>query len=126
MADLSSPDLRKQIASLMLSPAFAQAHPDLFARAEAWLDATRPAPLADEVRATSRCADLLPKLGSLRVPVLCRVGELDIATPAAYSEAIVRSVPGAQLQIVPRSGHALLIEDERATVEEIARVLAAG
>lgn len=123
LADLRAPSLRQQIASLMFSPEYARTHPEAFARAESWLDSTRPGPLADEVRATSRCEDLRPGLPTLSIPVLCRVGELDAATPLAYSQAIVEGVSGARLEVVPRAGHALLIEDEAATLEAIGRSL---
>ena len=59
---------------------------------------------------------LSPLLPHIKAKVHARVGELDQACPVAKSEALVRGVPGAQLEVVAGRGHALLIEDADATI----------
>jgi pimeloyl-ACP methyl ester carboxylesterase len=49
--------------------------------------------------------DTLDRLPSLRTPTLITVGELDIFTPLALSEAMHRAIPGSELVVMPRSGH---------------------
>jgi pimeloyl-ACP methyl ester carboxylesterase len=61
----------------------------------------------------SRAADLLPRLGALRMPILARVGELDAACPPAKTHAIARVATQTAVQIVPGAGHTLLLEDAR-------------
>ena len=49
---------------------------------------------------------------------------LDQAAPPAYSEELVAKARDGVLQIVPERGHALLIEDETATIAAIELFLA--
>lgn len=123
MPDFSAPAFRRQVALGFMAPDFADAHPEAVSQVEAWLDSTTPAWLATEIVASSEAEDLLPRLASLRAPLTARVGELDYATPPAYSEQLVAAVPGATLQRVPGCGHALLIEDREATVAAVCKAL---
>lgn len=109
----------------MLSPDFLAKHPEAAEETEAWADATSHCNLADELNALMRCQDLRPGLAKLSVPVLARVGELDMAVSVTSSEDIARSCR-CTLEVVPRVGHALLIEDFDATLASVRRVLAEG
>ncbi|MGH3344461.1 MAG: alpha/beta fold hydrolase [Carbonactinosporaceae bacterium] len=44
------------------------------------------------------------------VETLVLVGARDLLTPARHSDDIVRAVPGAELVVVPRSGHMVILE----------------
>jgi pimeloyl-ACP methyl ester carboxylesterase len=44
------------------------------------------------------------------VETLVLVGDHDLLTPAAHSDAIVAAVPGAELVVVPRAGHLVMLE----------------
>jgi pimeloyl-ACP methyl ester carboxylesterase len=44
------------------------------------------------------------------VEVLVLVGDHDLLTPDAHSQEIVRQIPGAELRIVPRAGHLVMLE----------------
>lgn len=123
MTDFSDPVFRRQIAQLMVSDAFAKTDLGRLEPIEAWFDVTTPAAWADEVEASTRTPDLHPQLGRLTCKVLLRVGELDAATPVAYSEQLAAALPNAVLERVPGRGHALLIEDRDATVASICRAL---
>lgn len=54
--------------------------------------------------------DLTGALGRLGVPVTVVVGTADRHTPPAHAQAIVDSVPGATLVVVPDAGHMLPFE----------------
>ncbi len=112
-------DLHPIAPGRFLSSAFAASHPDAVEGVKAWLDAIAPGNLADELDAIADAPDMRPRLGELAMPVLCRVGELDVATPVALSRTIADGVPHGTLQIVPGAGHALLYEDFDATLEAI-------
>lgn len=44
-------------------------------------------------------------LGEVQVPVQVLVGEKDNRTPLAQAQQVAASVPGAQLEVIPRSAH---------------------
>ena len=44
-------------------------------------------------------------LGSVAVPTLCLVGELDTETPVAYTEALADLIPGARIEVLAGAGH---------------------
>ena len=83
-------------------------------------------PLADEVQAMSERVgqeaytrqqtaimgriDSRPGLGSITVPTLVGVGDLDILTPPALSQEIAAGIAGAELVIFPGSGHLSTME----------------
>jgi 3-oxoadipate enol-lactonase len=50
------------------------------------------------------------RLYEIRAPTLVMVGELDILKPRRYAEIIAGRIPGAELAVVPGSGHALCLE----------------
>ncbi|MHB8112209.1 MAG: alpha/beta fold hydrolase [Bellilinea sp.] len=54
--------------------------------------------------------NITAELHRIIAPTLVLVGELDILKPRMYSEIIAREIPGAQLVVVPGSGHALCLE----------------
>jgi 3-oxoadipate enol-lactonase len=120
----SGVDLHAIAPQRFLSPAFAASHPDACAAVTAWLDATAPELLAQELDAFAEAPSLLPRLGALRAPLLARVGQLDVAVPPAKSEALGRAVPGALVEVVPEFGHALLLEDAEGTVASVSSFLA--
>jgi pimeloyl-ACP methyl ester carboxylesterase len=61
-------------------------------------------------RAVMARPDAREHLPALKCPVLVLCGEADQLTPPALSEEIVRLVPHARYQVVPRSGHMLTME----------------
>ena len=58
------------------------------------------------------------------MPVLARVGALDVAAGPAASEAIVAAARGGTLEVVPGAGHALMYEDLEGTTASVVRALA--
>ena len=54
-------------------------------------------------------------LGALAdVPVLVICGDEDLLTPVEHSEAICRALPTAEIVVVPRGGHVVLLEHSEA------------
>lgn len=119
-------DLSAAMIQRMVSPGFAAQHPEAAASTASWAGATTPGNLADEVEALAAGADLCPRLASLACPLLLRVGELDVAAPAAHSQQIASAAPHATLQIVPGVGHALLLEDRPGTTAAVRDFLLAS
>ncbi len=111
----SGADIHDAWIARALSPGFAASHPRERAEVAAWVDAPDRAAFAAELSAIAAMEDLVPRLRKLRTPVVARVGELDLACPKAKSEAIVRAIPGARLEVVPGCGHALPVEDPEGT-----------
>jgi pimeloyl-ACP methyl ester carboxylesterase len=107
----------------MLSASFLAAHPEARAEVMSWLSETTLDVLADELAAIVDGPHLVPQLAGLAVPLLARVGELDAATPVAFSEALVAAAPRATLEVVAGVGHALLLEDAAGTCASIRRFI---
>lgn len=122
MRDFSDAAFRRAIALSMIAPA--NATPSVVAAVESWLDVIAPGALADELDAASTVVDLRPRIGELRMPVVLRTGELDAAVPMPYAEELLAGIAGAELQRVPGCGHALLLEDEAATIRAIKMAMA--
>jgi pimeloyl-ACP methyl ester carboxylesterase len=116
--------LRPLAAGLVLTPDSAANHPDRVCDVEAWVEATPPENLANELDTFADAPDLVGSLGSIACPVLARVGALDAAAPVAMSEAIVRAVARGRLEVVPNAAHALTLEEPAATADSVARFVA--
>jgi len=55
-------------------------------------------------------ADSRPLLGSIKVPTVVIVGDLDPLTPMMLSEEMAEMIPGAKLVIAPDCGHVITLE----------------
>jgi 3-oxoadipate enol-lactonase len=55
-------------------------------------------------------APLDPELPGIRAPTLVVSGELDSLCPPRAGEIVASAIPGARLEIVPGSGHAVAVE----------------
>jgi pimeloyl-ACP methyl ester carboxylesterase len=63
--------------------------------------------------------DALDRLGRIRCPTLVLAGGEDILIPVAFSEELARGIAGAQLVVLPRTGHGLLIESPDAVAAAV-------
>jgi pimeloyl-ACP methyl ester carboxylesterase len=122
---LRHPAVEPRLPERALSAAHAAAHPEHVAAVLAWLDWPTPEALAAELEAAANAEPVYDRLGELRIPLLARVGTLDVSAPPEISRRIVENVKGARLELVEGKGHALLFEDTEATVESIASFLGA-
>ena len=50
------------------------------------------------------------RLGEIRCPTLVLAGKEDILLPVAFSEELVRGMPGAEIIVLEATGHGMLIE----------------
>ena len=92
-------------------------HPDLKALAKRYLALVQRAGAAQLVRqnrAVITRPDARLHLPALRCPVLVVTGESDLLTPPECAREIAELVPGAELHILPRSGHMLTMEQPEA------------
>ncbi|MGD9573517.1 MAG: alpha/beta fold hydrolase [Thermoleophilia bacterium] len=78
--------------------------------ARAIADAQDPEAVARALEALGGRADRVAGLPSIAVPTLVIVGEKDVLTPPAHSELMAARIPGAELAVVPGSGHLTAIE----------------
>lgn len=95
-------------------------------------EAALAAMMRDNIRpATIRAAghvgaetDLRPMLPTIDVPTLVLHGEADARSPLANAEALHAAIPSSELVVLPRLGHACLVEDPGACAAEIRRFVA--
>ncbi|MEU3072447.1 alpha/beta fold hydrolase [Streptomyces laurentii] len=57
------------------------------------------------------------------LPVLALVGDQDVVTPPAHTEAIASALPGAELVIVPDAGHLVMLERPEVVTGRLADLL---
>ncbi len=67
--------------------------------------------------------DALDVLPMLRTPALVLVGEDDILTPPRYARALAAALAGAEVMLVPASGHACFLETPKAVADRVLRFL---
>lgn len=94
------------------------ANADHRAQLATWFACVERADLCAELDAVAAVPDL--DLSALAIPVLARVGDADQATPVALTDQICAAVRGAERQIVPGVGHAIMLEDRDATQRAVA------
>jgi pimeloyl-ACP methyl ester carboxylesterase len=59
-----------------------------------------------------------------QVPVLVLAGDGDLVTPLGHSEVIAGQLPEAELVVVPRAGHLLMLEHPEVVTERLSDLLA--
>jgi pimeloyl-ACP methyl ester carboxylesterase len=111
-----------------------KSYPGLFSE---FIAADRAAALATMMRenirpATVRAAghigaetDLRPVLPTIDVPTLILHGEADARSPLANAEALHSAITTSQLVVLPKLGHACVVEDPEACAAEIRRFVGA-
>jgi 3-oxoadipate enol-lactonase len=118
--------LEEVFVARMISAPFAASHADVVEQVRGWLYVASAEVLASELEAVAALPDLRPRLGDLPTKIVARAGELDVAAPREFSEALVHASAHARLEIAPACGHLLLLEDREATTASIQRWLTAG
>lgn len=97
------------------------------AHAQAELAARNPYPTTldgfEAQAAGLRVYDSRPGLPSARTPTLVLAGAEDVLTPVAQSVEIAELIPTATLRVLPRGGHAMVLEYPDDTVAAIERYL---
>jgi len=70
-----------------------------------------------------RVYDSRADLPKVTRPVLVLVGAEDVLTPVAQSVEMARLIPGARLQVLPRGGHAMVLEYPTDTLTPVVEYL---
>jgi pimeloyl-ACP methyl ester carboxylesterase len=111
-----------------ITPRLLADHTKAFANAQLMQQNPYPTTLAGyEAQAQAiRVYDSRPGLPSVKTPTLVLVGAEDILTPVHQSTEIAELIPGAHLVVLPRGGHAMLIEYLEDTVGAIKGFLSQG
>jgi pimeloyl-ACP methyl ester carboxylesterase len=96
----------------------------------AWLDELRAqllrtpvAGIIGALEAMKARPDSTPLLAGVSIPALVMVGAEDVLTPAAVSERMAATVPGAELALIPHAGHLPPLEQPEAVTTALARFL---
>jgi 3-oxoadipate enol-lactonase len=92
-----------------LTPAHAEAHPELLGSLRAMIASVDPAGYVACCGAIERM-DLLPDLHRVVAPALVLAGREDAATPPEHAEAIAERIDGARLEIVDDAAHLANVE----------------
>ncbi len=98
---------------------------DLRARAEADYARCDPAVFRGDLLACDRF-DLSARLGEIRAPTAVVVGDADRMTPPKYAQALHTAISGAQLTVIPNTGHMAPLEQPAAVGTALRRVLGSG
>jgi 3-oxoadipate enol-lactonase len=111
------------VVARWLTPAYAEAHPELVAELRAMLVATDPEGYASACGAIERM-DLRDQLGRIAAPTLVISGAGDEATPPEHQELIAASIRGARLETIEPAAHLAAVEQPARVNELIADHLA--
>ena len=88
----------------------AASRPAVMKEVEALIRQASPDGVIDALRAMAERRDSTLILPGIRCPILILAGEEDALIPAQESRAMAQSIPGAQLEIIPRAGHLVNLE----------------
>lgn len=94
---------------------------DVIAKVKDMVLATPKQGISDALHGIAARPDSTPFLREIAVPTLVVCGEEDVITPRAEAEILQKGIKGAELAIIPKSGHLTPME----TPEEFNRILAA-
>jgi pimeloyl-ACP methyl ester carboxylesterase len=78
---------------------------DVIARLKDVMLATSPQGISDGLHGIATRPDSTPFLREICVPTLVICGEEDLITPRAEAEVLERGIKGAELVMIPKSGH---------------------
>ena len=117
-----APVLEAMPAKLLSPESFARA--DLLERVQRIISRQKPETVEADLAAMRDRADSTGMLGKISIPTLVVVGERDVLTPPADSEAMAAAIPGARLVTVPGAGHLTPMERPKAVAQPLAEFFA--
>jgi pimeloyl-ACP methyl ester carboxylesterase len=104
-----------RISRVLVSAEWHQAHPEGTLQWMRRAERTALRYATAQVLAIAR-HETLPRLHQIRAPTLVLTGSADKLVPAANSEVLARSIPGARLLVLRDAGHVFPLEREAETV----------
>ena len=109
----------------LLSPE-ALARPDLLERVQRIISRQTPETVETDLAAMRDRPDSTGFLREIAIPTLVVVGERDVLTPPADSEAMAAEIAGARLVTIPGAGHLTPMERPKAVAESLAEFFGAA
>ena len=97
--------------------------PDVVAKFKEIFLATSPRGLADGLNGLAARPDMTAFLREIKAPTLVVCGEEDIITPRSDAEIMQRGIQGAELAMIPKSGHLPSMETPEAFTAVLAKFL---
>jgi 3-oxoadipate enol-lactonase len=104
------------VVARWFTPDYADANPDVVARARAMLLAIPPEGYAGCCEAIA-AMDLRPVLGQITAPTLVLAGADDLATPVAHAGEIAGRIPGARLEVLGDAAHLATVQRPQACAD---------
>ena len=109
---------RSWLARWLFSDEFRQAHPERVRELLALFGRHRATPQGVWAHWwASVYHDTVSRLGEIRAPTLVLHGERDAMAPISNARLLAARIPDAELVIVPRAGHAYMLERPQASLE---------
>ena len=104
--------IREMVAQRYFSEAFRREHADIVKQV---MDRFMATPVQGYLGCCDaiRELDFSTHLGAIRAPTLVIAGSDDAGTPVAMSEAMVKGIPGARLEVIPGAAHLSAVEKPR-------------
>jgi 3-oxoadipate enol-lactonase len=99
--------------------------PDLLERVQRMISRQKPETVEADLVAMRERPDSTSFLPEITVPTIVIVGEQDVLTPPADSQAMAGAIPGARLVTVPGAGHLTPMERPRAVAEALGEFFSA-
>jgi len=103
--------LLKQVAPIMWSARFRAERADVTKVWDERMQALNKTAAYRAVRMVLTRPAVGPRLGDVRVPTLVVVGDEDVATRPSKAKKIAETIAGAELRILPRTGHISAVEE---------------
>lgn len=100
----------ERMVTRLLAPSTPDRRPDIVAQVREMILSNSPAALARALRGMAARADSTPTLKTIKCPTLVLVGEEDILTPPADSEALAKGIQYAKLERIRGAGHLANLE----------------
>jgi pimeloyl-ACP methyl ester carboxylesterase len=120
-------DAVKELVDAMIPKLFApitlEQRPERVEPLRAVMENNTPRGIAGALRGMAIRLDRRADLPGIRVPTLVLVGEHDAITPSAEAKALAAAIPGAELEVIPESGHMAPYENPSAANAVILRFL---
>jgi 3-oxoadipate enol-lactonase len=118
------PAIADQMLGKLLSEGTVAHRPALVKQVRQMIESTPAATIEAALRALRDRPDQANLLPSISVPAMAIVGEHDVLTPPALSEAMVRSLPHGNLRVIAGAGHLSPMEQPAQVNAAIGELLA--
>ncbi len=115
------PAITDKFMQLSFSPHFMATNPKITTTIRKGMLASDAASIAAAARMVAKI-DLRQRLSAIQCPTLVIVGEQDQLTPPTLAEALAVAIKGAQLHVIPESGHASPVEQPQAVTSLLAQL----